>query len=271
MNDTRHRDPWPAHHRRPIRRNARGFGRGGEGGGPAPFTPASDPLALLWWDPSTVSGPVSVWVDEINGVSATQATSGKQPTASETAIGSAYPGVTGDGTDDALVASGAGAVLNGLAQFTSIVAVVDTGTDTYVPLEYGPNAQATAGSFGVFRNLGTRINAVASGGAFRTQRRCTESLDTVKVVSIGYDLSQAGEGAVAFIRVNGIAQPLATDNTASAAGTLGNRSLYLFGRGDGSLFWPGTFGHIVIRASVAEDATLAQHEAFVAAAAGITL
>lgn len=238
-----------------------------------PFTPASDPLALLWWDPSAVSGPVSAWVDEINGVSATQATGGKQPTASETAIGNAYPGVTGDGTDDALVASGAGAVLDGLAQLTLVAAMVDDpqSTDVTSPIEYSSNPQGTVGAFGVFVNLNSRINAVASGGAFRTQRRCTESLDTVKVVSIGYDLSQAGEGAVTFIRVNGIAQTLATDNTLSTAGTLASHSLYLFARGGSSFYWPGTFGHIVIRASVAEDATLAQHEAFVAAAAGITL
>lgn len=43
MNDDRHRDPWPACHRRPIRRNARGFGRGGGGGPvPAPALPLVD-------------------------------------------------------------------------------------------------------------------------------------------------------------------------------------------------------------------------------------
>lgn len=235
------------------------------------WSPTNDPLALLWWDPTDVVGAVAAWVDRISGVSAVQAVATCQPIASATAIGGAYPGVTGDGSDDALAAAGAGAVLDGLAQLTLVAAMVDTGTDTYVPLEYGPNAQGTTGSVGVFRNLGTRINAVASGGAFRTQRRCAESLDAVKVVSIGYDLSQAGEGAVTFIRVNGIAQSLATDNTFSTAGTLANRSLHLFARTATTLHWPGTFGHIVFRGSVDQDEVLVQHERFVGAQAGITL
>ena len=78
----------------------------------AAFSPASDPLALLWWDPATVSGAVASWVDEIAGVSAAQGTAGLRPVASATAIGGAYPGVTGDG-GDVLVAAGAGAVLSG--------------------------------------------------------------------------------------------------------------------------------------------------------------
>lgn len=55
MVDTRHRDPWPACHRRPIRRNARGFGRGG-GGGPTPFDPSQIAGLEAWYRGDSYAG-----------------------------------------------------------------------------------------------------------------------------------------------------------------------------------------------------------------------
>lgn len=48
MVDDRHRAPWPACNRRPIRRNARGFGRGG--GGTAPSYPLPSGGIIAWYE-----------------------------------------------------------------------------------------------------------------------------------------------------------------------------------------------------------------------------
>ncbi len=54
MVDTRHRELWPACHRRPIRRNARGFGRGG--GGSAPFDPGQIANLIAWYRGDSYAG-----------------------------------------------------------------------------------------------------------------------------------------------------------------------------------------------------------------------
>lgn len=58
MVDTRHRDPWPACNRRPIRRNARGFGHGG--GGSTPFDPSQIAGLEAWWRGDSYAGGVAL-------------------------------------------------------------------------------------------------------------------------------------------------------------------------------------------------------------------
>lgn len=54
MVDTRHRVPWPACNRRPIRRNARGFGP--RGGGSTPFDPSQIAGLEAWFRGDSYAG-----------------------------------------------------------------------------------------------------------------------------------------------------------------------------------------------------------------------
>ena len=241
---------------------------------PAPFTPADDPLALLWWDPTTVSGAVTSWVDSIAGVSAAQATTGLKPTASATAIASTYPGVTSPDGARVLVAAGAGPVLVGKTTLTVVAAMVDSDTGVKVALELTTNTTITNGGMFLVVNDGGagRLNASARGTTNMTERFVAETLATVKVVSVGYDFATAGDGAISFIRVNGVAQSLTTQVATSAAGSAANAALHLFGRGPGPLLgWIGTFGNIVFRNSIAQDSGLSALETYVGARVGITI
>lgn len=236
------------------------------------FTPEADPLALLWWDPTTVSGAVSSWTDKIAGVAASQATATKQPAQSSTAIGGAYPGVTGDG-NDVLEAAGAGAILSGKTTLTLVCAMLDAdaGSTTRFCLELTTSYTANDGGFALGTNpaVATAVFGGVRGTVNFTARRVTEGLATVKVVSVGYDYATAGANAIKFIRVNGVAQAMTSIGTSSAAGAAANATLHLFGRGSTPTnAWPGTFGDIVIRNSIAEDATLEAHEDFIAARCG---
>lgn len=58
MIDIRHRELWPACHRRPIRRNARGFGRGG--GGSTPFDPSQIAGLEAWYRGDSYVGGVAL-------------------------------------------------------------------------------------------------------------------------------------------------------------------------------------------------------------------
>lgn len=236
------------------------------------FDPSRDPLALLWWDPTTLSdGAVSSWTDRIASVAATQATGTAQPTRSATAIGSAYPGVTGDAGD--VLTAAIGSVVGGKAGLTFTAAMVDSVTAVAVAIELTTNATTTDGGFFVVVNDGGagRINAATRGTSGYTARFAAEALSSVKVVSIGFDYATAGAGAVPFIRVNGAVQSLTNQITGSAAGSAANASLRLFARSGPSVGWAGTLGDVVIREGVAQDAGLSAIESYIASRCGVTL
>lgn len=259
-----------SHHRRPM--GGRGNRRTGGRPASAPYTLASDPLTRLWWDPTTVSGAVSAWVDRVAAVSASNGTGAQQPTASSTAIGGAYPGVTSDG-GDILTAAGAGAVLGGKTSLTVTAAMIDTGTAASFALELTANGIANDGGLFIITNLDAvgRLSGGIRGTSNWTGRLvAAEPLTTVKVVSIGYSFATAGAGAIPFIRVNGVSQALANHSALSAAGSAANASLHLFSRTGLSQPWTGTFGDICFRESVAEDAALLAAERFIGARVGLS-
>jgi hypothetical protein len=237
------------------------------------YLPSIDPTALMWWDPSSVSGAVSSWVDQIASVAATQATGTKQPTASATAIGGSYPGVTSDG-GDSLVASGAGAVLSGKSLLTITAVMRDAVSTNLVALELTTAAASNDGGFNVSVNgssLENVIGTVRGTTASTVKRSSVETLSTERVVSVGLDASIAGAGAVVFIRVNGVSLSTTAVLSTNAAGTFANSTLYFFGRGaTPSLAWPGTFGHVVLRESTSINDALESVERYAGARAGIT-
>lgn len=249
--------------------------RGGQrpnrrGGSSASYTPRADPLNLLWWDPSLLTpGAVSPWTDRIAAVGGTNGTGAQQPTASATSINSAYPGVTGDG-GDLLTAAGAGAVLTGKTTLTIVAAMVDATTGAQVALEYTANYSANPGGhrFAVNTSAGTVYGGIR-GASGATIRSAADTLATARVVAIGYSYATNGADAIPFIRINGVAQSLTNVQATNAAGSAANSSLHMFALPGPSSGWAGTFGHIVYRNSVAEDAGLAQLERFVGARAGI--
>lgn len=266
----------PLHHdpagRACARRGSPRFGRRG-GARPtatAPFTPASDPLSLLWWDPTTPSGATASWVDKIAAVAATQGTGTAQPTQSNTAIGGAYPGVTSDG-GDFLTAAGAAAILSGKTTITVIAAMVDAAATNATAIGNAASGAAAGGLFVIPNGGGAgTVAAVANGASGLTQRWVTEALATVKVVSAVLDYSIAGEGSVVALRVNGAAQALTNTSATSTAGSCANASIALFGRPGGGSLWAGTLGHVVFRNSAAQDAGLEALEDFIGAAAGLS-
>jgi hypothetical protein len=256
-------------HRRPGARGSRRSG-GQRVASAAAFTPASDPLALLWWDPTSPSGAVASWTDKIAGVSAANATGTQQPTQSNTAIGGAHPGVTGDAGD--ILVAPVGPVVSGKTTLTVIAAMVDTDTATKVAMELTASATANNGGFFIASNSGGagRLSGGVRGTVGFSERYATEALASVKVVAVGLDFATAGATAVSFIRINGVSQSLTTASSASAAGSATNASLYLFARSGPTLGALVTFGDIVFRESIAEDATLEQHEDFIAARCGLS-
>lgn len=253
------------------RRGFRGIGGGGSAPA-APFTPAAEPTNRIWWDTTTVSGAVASWVDKISGVAATQGTGSRQPTASATSIPGSYPGVTSDGNDE-LIAAGAGPVLAGAPGLTVTFVAVDATATLCIMMEYTVSAPGNDGGFAILPNgAAGELQAYTRGTAGVSVRSAVESLATKRVISIGFDFATAGAGAVSFIRVDGVAQALTTAASASAAGVAANSTLYLYARaGTLTAPWPGTYGHIVIRASVAQDAALALNETYVGAQAGIVI
>lgn len=259
--------------RRPGRRP--GFRGIGGGGAAAAFTPASDPLVNLWWDPTTpAAGAVSSWVDRIASVDATQATGSKQPSKSSTAISGAYPGVTGDG-GDVLVASGAGAVLSGKTVLTVTCAMVDTDTATRICLELTADVSANDGGMFVAANnnsLNRLSHGLRSTVGYSSVYAAGQTLASVVVCSFGMDYTITGAGACVWLRVNGISQALNTLTSASVAGGgAANAPIYLFGRGaTPTLGWAGTFGDVVIRNSAAQDTGLTLIEQYIAARVGLS-
>lgn len=264
-----------------VREAIRAHGGGGAAGAAAQqgarrsrgsWDPSEDPVSLLWWDPTTLTdGAVSSWTDGIASVGATQATGTAQPTKSDTAIGGAYPGVTSDG-GDTLIASGAGAVLSGKTTLTTVCAMVDATGTVGVALEHTAHSATTDGGFAVVANGSTlSVNGATRGASGDTNRAASETLATVAIVSVGHDFATAGAGAVPFIRVNGVSQSLDNVRTGSTAGSAANAALHLFARSGLVAPWPGTFGDIVIRESIAQDADLAKVESFIANRVGVTL
>jgi hypothetical protein len=250
------------------------FPRGGIGGGAAFVNPASDPLSLLWWDPTTLSpGAVSSWVDRVAGVAAAQATPANQPTASATAIGGAYPGVTSDGND--ILSTAALAPVGGKSSITVVLAVVDTLAYTAqgIIVETSANGGSTNGAFFVGANIAdvNRIEGACRGTVGATARFAAETLQTVGIFSIAIDVGTAGANAVPFIRKNGATQSLTTRVSASAAGTLdGTQAFHMFARAGGALSWPGSLGDVVIRDGISTGSDLDTLERWMGARYGLS-
>jgi hypothetical protein len=251
---------------------------GGGGGGAAPaYTPASDPLTRLWWDPSQLAdGAVASWLDRIAGVDATQGTGTKQPVRSGTGIGGAYPGVTSDG-GDVLVAAGAGAILSGktLATVTAGFFDSEAGATAKMLWEYGTNVTTVAGSAAGFVNDAgaSRVCGGTKGGAVgSTIRFGSDTAATFAVWSWVINLSIAGAGQLVAIRKNGVAVSLTSASATATAGAFASDSLHLFGRGTTpTIGIIATLGHFVVRESASEDVALFAAEQFVAAQGGLVI
>ena len=189
-----------------------------------------------------------------------------QPTMNATSLGG-RPGVTSDGAR-VLVASGAGAVLSGLTQVTAVWRMLDASTAARVALEYTADINSNNNAFSLTPNTGGsgRLAAISRGnGAGLTSVYGTETLASAATISVGFDLTTAGLGSIAFIRVNGTPLSLTSTLTAAVVGALGSSSLYMFGRGPTpSAGWPGTGGDLVIMQGIQQDADLAAVESYVA-------
>lgn len=243
--------------------------RGIGGGGAGAYTPASDPLTLLWWDPETLAdGAVASWVDSVAGVEATQGTGAAQPTKSATVIGG-FPGVTFDG-GDSLVAAGAGTVLSGKTSLTLTLAIVDTNTTTCVAIEHTANSSTTNGGFALLpvNSVDGRLTGLVRGTTGATIRYGVEMLSTVKVVSLGMSFGTAGAGAVKFIRVDGVALSLVNAVVASAAGSIANSTLNFGQRSGGTLGLTGSLAGVAFRESEDENEALDRVERYIGSKVG---
>jgi hypothetical protein len=84
------------------------LGGRGHRGSSAPWTPASDPTAVHWWDAYLGVGSIAtgVWTAQISGVSTSQGTAGNRPTYTVShADWGGRPAVDFDGTNDVLNAT----------------------------------------------------------------------------------------------------------------------------------------------------------------------
>lgn len=238
------------------------------------YTPLQHPTKLLWWDSNSLSAtPVSSWLDRVSAVDAAQGTGANQPAWSATAVSSAYPGVTFDGTADFLQAAGAGAALSGKTNLTLIVAALDTETAVKVALELTANSTTTNGGFSLApNNTGTNFCAIVRGTAGATARQvATETMAAAAVWSVAFDYATAGANAIPWIRKNGVSQTLANITTASAAGSAANSTLNFGARNGASLFWPGTHAQVFICESIAENAALTMVENYLGASVGLSI
>jgi hypothetical protein len=248
------------------RQNFRGIGGGSST--PAAYTPASDTLALLWWDPTTLAaGAVAAWTDRIASVAVSQGTALAQPVYSASAIAGAYPGVTFAGGDDVLTGAGVGATLSGKTQLTVIFAATDAAaTANRVLIEYGATGGNVVGGFSVLANAGV-IDAFVTATTL-CERTGPEDLTTRAVVSVVID-GTAG-AAIKAIRKNGVALTLTGSNTITPTWTAANNSISFGNRAAGTLPWAGAMGDVIIRHSAALDSTLLLHERFIGARVGLT-
>lgn len=221
---------------------------------------------LMAWDALSLSAsPVTSWVDVIASVAADQATPTKQPTWSATSVLNGKPGVTFDG-GDVLVATGAGPVMTGKSVCTVTGAVVDIDTAVKVIIELTTSFVTQNGALSIFANDGAagRFSGGARGTTGATNIYTSgigTDLAVPVVFSVGFDLSVAGAGAVAFIRINGVSRPLTPVLSGSVAGTFANASLHIGGRGTTpTLGTLATLGCFVMRESAAQDDSLLTNE-----------
>lgn len=236
----------------------------------AAFVPSDVATVLAWWDASQPATPVASWLDRIAAKDLAQATGTKQPAQSATAIAGAYPGVTCDG-GDVLVCAAPG--LGGQTGLTAVLVATDAIVAAAILLELTLNANSNDGGFFISPNTGGagRLAFVVRGTTGATGSYITLDLSTPSVVSVGFDYSTAGAGAIPWARVNGSSSALTNTAAASAAGTSSTAALHYGGRGaTPTAPWTGTTGHIVIRSGLATDASLDQIERYVGAQAGIT-
>jgi len=200
-------------------------------------------------------------------VAATNGTGTQQPTKSATAISSTYPGVTSDGGD--LLTASVGSTVGGDTVAALVMVMVGSPPAARVVAELTANASANDGGIEI-DSSGSVIEAYARGTVDYSGRQATVNTTTPKVISVLFDLSIAGVGAIVAIRSNGVALSVSTLRANSVAGTIANASLRLFARSGVAAAWAGTLGNFVWLETATQGNALASVERYVGAKAGIT-
>lgn len=223
------------------------------------------------WDIGTLSaGALTSLVGSIATTTLTQGTAGKRPVVSATSFGGTV-GLTFDGVDDCLrVASTAVCASQNLR---IVMALIDTATGDSIIMELTASVASQANAFAVGVNSGGagRVNeqasstAAAVGGTY-----ASESLASACYMSFG--VNAGATNGSSFIRKNGaVLSPTNLATGCMPAASLATSALNLGSRNDGaSLPWAGVIGGaIVILSGTAQDADLADVEAYVGRGAGL--
>lgn len=259
------------------RRHLRGFGGGSAS---APYTPADEAEALVWWDADALAnGSVASWVDNIAGLALIQATGANQPTKSATAFtdmfGATHPGVVFDGSD-ILSCAAFGATVLGRTSLTMMLTMQDTTTVGAIAIELSVNALSTNGAFWLATNDGGSLNTLeplgmgAPGQGPGTWRSTphTAPLTDPGVVTIRYDLT-TGFGS-SIRELDGVALDGGQIATAglSPIATMPNQPLYVGARSGVVAPWTGKIRDLVFLTGNADAAARARVGAFMGARVG---
>lgn len=238
------------------------------------YNPLSDPLCLLWWDPTSgmsLSGAtINTWTDRKAG----------KPLYPDTSTGWTYD-ATGMGGAYAAARSNSivyraeiGSLLVGQGSYTVMTTARDYTSTAGIMFEYGVNGATTAGTFVIypgFRNANA-IDIWSPGSAGWNEwvsNAGTEYLNTPKVLTfrVDYGLST---NEIYPVRSNGVALAGAYQtNTNSVGTTMLDRILYAGGRAGGSDLRDGLFGDILIFSRALTDDETAVREAWMMARNGL--
>lgn len=207
---------------------------------PVPWNPLEHPYTVSWFDPYSLSGAdgsaVSSWVDRApSGITLTQATSGLQPTISNTAINGNRGVVFGSGK---FLLSGTFTTRNRRPM------------TTYMVVGGGPATQSGSSAFAMDRLL----DATSLGGAIgRTSANkwtfangsTTNATSTVDSNASAHIIKVWENDSETRLYVDNILVATSTTST----GRLTFNKLAMGARGDGANSWPGYSGDMVQVAS----------------------
>lgn len=243
-------------------------------GMPTTSTPA------YWWDPSVNvvldgSGLVQSCADKISGVVASSSTAANRPGFSTAAI-NGRPGFT----------------LNGTSQAMKTPALNFSGTNAIKIIQVVKTNYHTSG-YQMFCELTNNVNNFTTGFYSAVLDSATlRSFEVAVKGDVGFAIAAAGNSnwinqsltkvitsefvktkttGESSVMVNNLAGVTSTGNNANNTNNFANDSLYLFARGEASLFLDGAAGDILIFPSNVDNAEIQKWREYIAYKNNITL
>ena len=259
-------------------------GSGGGGGGPpAAFGPADLFLSSekgVWFDPSdfstmfqdaagttpvTAAGqPIGKILDKSGNLAhATQSTASYRPILQQDGGGRYY--IYFDGVDDGL--STPSIDLSGTSNVSLFVGARKL-SDALIqlPVEFGPNAQSTNGTFSIMapRWAGTESwSTRVRGSALNSRQHLTYAAPITNVLAIGMTTIASDSDAAETCRINTIDNVGTSLDTAVSTGNFSSQQLHIGYRFGGTLNFNGWIYSLILRGSVSSPTEIADAESWV--------